>query len=200
MGGLLLLSRESMKLKPKTYRVLLTPQQKDKLLTWLFFGLDKSVIIKRFLEEETVDLTDYMYTYWKKRADKRKDETVKAVARYREKMFEKGYSGRLARLDTLYAQVDKGLRMDFGADDHLAFQRVTKTVLDTLKQIAQELHEWQTGDTVNIVYNIINPVFEEVAFVLVRHLPEGEPRIAALDDLRRVSESYMKSLPAGKAK
>ena len=183
----------------KKERYKLTKEQQDKLLGFLFLNYPKPVIERRFKEEEGIEISDWMFYRWERRIKEEQEEAIERAQKHFEKqVFGKYLSQREARIDILMAEVTKALAFKVDEGDHLAFERRNTVLTRTLKQIAQELHEWRTGDTTNIVYNIISPVFEQLAFVLVRHITEGDARDAALADLRRVSHSYLEGLPDAK--
>lgn len=175
--------------------VRLTKSQQGELLSMLFFGYPKSQILRRFKERWDITVSADMFKYWKGRADEKADEAVK---RFEERVFEKYLSQREVRLDILMGQVDKALAIECDPDDPLSFQRINKEVRETLQQIATELNEWRTGDTYNIVYNVVSPVFEVLAMWAVRHISQGPERELALSDLRRITEGFLKELPDGK--
>jgi len=183
----------------KQTRQKLTKQQEEEIISMLYWGYPKTLIKQHFKSRFDIDLKDNVYKLWKTRVEKEaKERASEAIKRWEERVFEKYLSQREVRIHVLMERFDQASQFEIDPGDHLAFQRINREIRETLKQIAQELHEWRTGDTVNVVFNIVNPVFEELAFVLVRHLPEGDSRDAALADLRRVSKSYLEGLPDAK--
>lgn len=175
----------------------LTKEQQGEIIGLLYWGYPRAFIFKRFKEKYDFDLTPKIYNWWRKKVEDEADErATKAIERWEKRIFEKYLSQREVRLDILMNQANKALEMV--CEDPLDFQRVNKEVRETLKQIAQELQEWHTGDTYNIVYNIVTPVFEVLALWATRHIPEGDARLVALDDLRRITQTFLKELPEGK--
>lgn len=172
----------------------LSPAQRDKLIGLIVAGFSKQTVIKRMETEAEVFISPKTYEYWRKRSKK---EAEDAIRRRREKIYEKSLAKREARLDVLIAQAEKALSRD-DVDSVRDFATLSKELRGILQQIATELHEWQTGDTSIIVFNVMTPVLEELARLLVRHIAEGDPRDAALAELRRITQTYLEGLPDAK--
>jgi len=183
----------------KQTRQKLTKQQEEEIISMLYWGYPKTLIKQHFKSRFDIDLKDNVYKLWKTRVEKEaKERASEAIKRWEERVFEKYLSQREVRIHVLMERFDQASQFEIDPGDHLAFQRINREIRETLKQIAQELQEWRTGDTVNVVYNIIAPALESVAYVLLRHVPEGDARSAAVDELRRVSKSYFEGLPDAK--
>jgi len=185
---------------PRATADFLSQRQRDALMNLEVAGFGKKYILKRMEEQHGVVPTDRQYKYWKAKAKK---QAEKASAERRAEIYDKSFAVREERLALLIRRAEEAAALEWTTPAD--YKRINSELRALLEQVARELHEWQTGDTYNILINVMTPVVEELIRWAVRHMPEGELRVAALADLGRITKTHLEALPdvktiKGKAK
>lgn len=168
----------------------LTKKQKHTLKGLIVAGFGKEYILKQMEDQEGIRPSDRQYKYWRGQAKK---EARELSADRRAEIYDQSFAVREERLGLLIRRAEQAAALEW--DTSADYKRINSELRALLEQVARELHEWQTGDTYNILINVMTPVVEELIRWAVRHMPESEPRNAALADLGRITKTHLEALP-----